>query len=185
MLRNAARRGRKILAKLAEAALVVIWPKYMSGGNILDPIIVIQAWFRQKIIRINSHVSWPVHSTTQVKAPSRIQRGSRAPGLGRGCYLDGRNRIVFGTNVWVGPYVSIISMNHDPFDYERYLPEQPIRIDRDCWLGQGAIILPGVHLGPHTIVGAGAVVTKSFPDGDQVIGGNPAKIIKYIAEYQQ
>ena len=42
------------------------------------------------------------------------------------------------------------------------------------------VILPGVHLGPRTIVGAGSIVTKSFPDGFCVIAGNPAKLIKRI-----
>ena len=44
----------------------------------------------------------------------------------------------------------------------------------------GAIILPGVELGDYTIVAAGSIVTKSFTDGFQVIGGNPAKHIKHI-----
>jgi acetyltransferase-like isoleucine patch superfamily enzyme len=44
----------------------------------------------------------------------------------------------------------------------------------------GAIILPGVVLGDYTIVAAGAIVSKSFPDGYCVIGGNPAKIIKKL-----
>ena len=44
----------------------------------------------------------------------------------------------------------------------------------------GAIILPGVTLGDFTIVAAGAVVTKSFPDGHVVLGGNPAKVIKHL-----
>jgi acetyltransferase-like isoleucine patch superfamily enzyme len=43
-----------------------------------------------------------------------------------------------------------------------------------------AMILPGVHLGDNTIVGAGSVVTKSFPEGNVVIAGNPAKIIKKL-----
>ena len=45
-----------------------------------------------------------------------------------------------------------------------------------------AMIMPGVELGPHTVVGAGAVVTKSFPEGHCVIAGNPAKLIKKIEE---
>jgi len=49
-----------------------------------------------------------------------------------------------------------------------------------CWIGANAVILLGVHLGPHTIVGAGSIVTKSFPEGYCVIAGNPAKIIKKL-----
>jgi acetyltransferase-like isoleucine patch superfamily enzyme len=48
------------------------------------------------------------------------------------------------------------------------------------WVAMGAIILPGVKLGDFTTVGAGAIVTKSFPEGYCVIAGNPAKIIKHL-----
>ena len=47
---------------------------------------------------------------------------------------------------------------------------RPVTIGDDCWIGDGAIILPGVSLGSHSIVGAGAVVTKSFP-AYSVLGG--------------
>lgn len=53
-------------------------------------------------------------------------------------------------------------------------------IGKKCWIGMNAIILPGVKLGDNTIVGAGSVVTKSFPDGNLVIAGNPAKIINKL-----
>ena len=51
-------------------------------------------------------------------------------------------------------------------------------IGENCWLGMNSVILPGVSLGDNTIVGAGSVVTKSFMDGNCVIGGNPARIIR-------
>lgn len=137
----------------------------------------------QKIFRRNSHVPWPVHWTSTVKGVENIVPGTRFPGLSKGCHLDGRNGIVFGENVWVGPRVSIISMNHDVYDYERYIEGPPIRISANCWLGAGATILPGVILGPHTVVGAGAVVTKSFPEGDQILGGVPARCIKKLGPY--
>jgi len=54
---------------------------------------------------------------------------------------------------------------------------KPVRIGRSCWIGSGAIILPGVTLGDDVIVGAGAVVTKSLGDG-VTIAGVPARIIK-------
>lgn len=58
---------------------------------------------------------------------------------------------------------------------------EDVIIEKDCWIGRNATILPGVHLGPHTIVGAGSVVTNSFPEGWCVIGGNPARKIQEIS----
>ena len=66
-------------------------------------------------------------------------------------------------------------MNNDA-----HVAGDPIVIGRFCWLGMGAVILPGVRLGDFTIVGAGAIVSKSFEEGYCAIGGNPAKIIKYL-----
>ena len=76
-------------------------------------------------------------------------------------------------------------MNHDLIDYNRYVYVNPIKIGRDSLILTSSIILPGVELGPHTVVAAGAVVTKSFPDGNQLIGGNPAVAIKKIDNYNQ
>lgn len=98
------------------------------------------------------------------------------------CYIDGRNGIVIGENTWIGPRVSIISMNHDLNDYPKYVESKPIRIGSNCWIATGAIITAGVELGDHTVVAAGSVVTKSFP-GNCMIGGIPAKIIKPLKDY--
>ena len=87
-------------------------------------------------------------------------------------------------NVWVGPYVRLISMNHDLLDYQSYVEAAPIRVARDTWIGAGATILASVHLGPHTVVAAGAVVSNSFPDGNQVLAGNPARVVKKLDDYR-
>jgi len=138
----------------------------------------------QKILRINGNVPWPVHFTSKVKSPKKIERGTKAPGFSPWCYLDGRNGIVIEENVWVGPRVSIISMDHDLNNYNSYKKEQPIIIRKNSLLTTGCIILPGVELGEHTVVAAGAVVTKSFPEGNQVLAGNPARVIKQIGKYE-
>lgn len=142
-----------------------------------------KCFIAQKIMRINSHVPWPVHWTSEVKGFDNIQRGTETPGSTLGCYIDGRNGIILEENVWIGPRVSIISMNHDLQDYNQYRKTNPIRIGRDSLITTSSIILPGVVLGPHTVVAAGSVVTKSFPDGNQLLGGNPADVIKKLDEY--
>ena len=144
---------------------------------------VFKYWFIQKILGFNRYVPWPVHWTTTITAPNKINPGTRTPGLSKNCHIDGRNGVVFGENVWVGPNAKIISMNHDVNDYAQYINSGPIVIGDNCWIGAGAIILPKVKIGQHTVVAAGAVVTKSFEDGNQIIGGNPAKILRKLPEY--
>jgi acetyltransferase-like isoleucine patch superfamily enzyme len=141
-------------------------------------------WFVQKIVGINRNIPWPVHWTSQVKSWKNIEIGDELPGISICCYIDGRNGIIIERNVWIAPKVSIISQNHDNNDYTIYLDSKPIRIGRDSLLATGCIILPAVELGPHTIVGAGSVVTKSFPEGNQLIAGNPAGIIKKLDAYK-
>jgi acetyltransferase-like isoleucine patch superfamily enzyme len=142
-------------------------------------------WFVQKIIGINRSIPWPVHWTSQVKAWENVEIGDEMPGIGICCYIDGRNGIIIERNVWIAPKVSIISQNHDNLDYTSYVGSKPILIGRDSLLAAGCIILPGVELGPHTIVGAGAIVTKSFPEGNQLIAGNPARVIKKLDAYKE
>jgi acetyltransferase-like isoleucine patch superfamily enzyme len=144
---------------------------------------ILTCWFSQHILRINSDVPWPVHWSSQIRCAEKIDRGDRYPGLSMGCYIDGRNGIVIGKNVWIGPKVSIISMNHDPYDYHQYIKTEPIVIGDNCWLCTGCIILPGVKLGNHVIVAAGAVVTRSFEEDNIVLAGVPARIIKRLSPY--
>ncbi len=156
------------------------------GRAFADPKLpypkLIRFAFHQKILRRNGRVPWPVHPTTVVKSPRKVERNGTYPGLAPFCYLDARNGIIIGENTYVGPHVSIISMNHDMYAYERYIKEGPVIIGKNCWICAGAIITPGVTLGDHTVVAAGAVVTKSFP-GNVLIGGVPAKVIRTLGEY--
>ncbi|WP_348719460.1 acyltransferase [uncultured Alcanivorax sp.] len=165
---------RKLLARLGGEGF---------GSEDFPILLLLRFFIVQKIIGLNRKVSWPVHWTSRVTEPTKIVRGTRCPGMSMGCHIDGRNGIVFGRNVWVGPRVSIISMNHDINDYEEYVQESPVIIGDNCWLGANSVILPGVEIGDHTVVAAGSVVTKSFPGSDQIIAGVPAKVIKRLAPY--
>jgi acetyltransferase-like isoleucine patch superfamily enzyme len=147
-------------------------------------LLLLKCFLIQKVFGFNRFVSWPVHWSSKIKAPKKIHRGNRCPGLSMGCYIDGRNGIVFGSNVWIGPRVSVISMNHDPSDYHSYIESGPVIIGENCWLGANAVILPEVELGEHTVVAAGAVVTKSFKEGNQVLAGVPARVVKKLDRYR-
>ncbi|MCB2195132.1 MAG: acyltransferase [Bacteroidetes bacterium] len=141
--------------------------------------------FRQKIRGYNRKIPWPVHFTSQIKDYKNIQRGNKYPGYGPDCYIDARCGIIFEENVITAPKISMISQNHSVQNFSTYIESSPIVIRKNSWIATGATILPGVELGEHTIVAAGAVVTKSFPEGNQLIGGNPARVIKKLDNYKE
>ncbi|HKL76011.1 MAG TPA: acyltransferase [Halanaerobiales bacterium] len=167
---------------------VYLFLKLFGGKNFSNksfhPFVLLKFFYWQKILRINGNVPWPVHFTSQVRTPKKIVKGTRNPGMALGCYIDGRNGIIIEENVWIGPKVSLISMNHCLDNFQKYEKTNPIKIGKNSWIGANTTILPGVELGEHVIVAAGAIVTKSFKEKNIVLGGNPAKIIKEISDYK-
>lgn len=145
----------------------------------------LQFFIFQRIFRINSNVPWPVHWSSIVTNPEKIHISYNFPNLGvlPGSYIQAMNGIYVGKNTRVGPGVKMISANHNIYDFDTHDPAPPIKIGDNCWIGANAVILPGVELGDHTIVAAGSVVNKSFLEGNCIIGGVPAQVIKKIREY--
>lgn len=124
-------------------------------------------------------IYWPVHRNCTIAHASNIFVGINCL-IGRsGNYLQGAGGIEFGNYVQLAQNVGILSANHDLYNQKKYNLKK-VKLDDYCWVGMNSVILPGVELGPRTIVAAGSVVTKSFPEGYCVIGGNPAKIIKFL-----
>ena len=98
------------------------------------------------------------------------------------CTFMDRGGITVGDDVFIGPRVCLITENHgiEP-PLRRTLTSKAIRIERGVWIGAGVIVLPGVRVGENAVIGAGSVVTHDVP-ANVVVAGNPAKVIRRIAE---
>lgn len=103
-------------------------------------------------------------------------------GLGLRCSVSGP--LSLGDNVMMGPDVLIFTQNHNfentdvPMIRQGNTEKRKVAVGNDVWIAARAIILPGVTIGEGAIVAAGAVVTKDVPPY-AIVGGNPAKVIKY------
>ena len=153
--------------------------EYLRFRQTIHNKVTFRQWITWKL-RKNKRVYWPVHPNTEVSSPNNIYVGINSnPGTRPGCYIQGVGQVYIGDYVTVSNNVTIISANHDPYDHSKHIRKTTVLHDY-CWIGTGASIMAGVELGPRTIVGSGSVVTKSFPEGFCVIGGNPAKLIKTL-----
>ncbi|MBI5094609.1 MAG: glycosyltransferase [Candidatus Hydrogenedentes bacterium] len=100
--------------------------------------------------------------------------------IGENAYIDAE--VSIGDDVMMGRDVVILGRNHEfsdttlPMRFQGFGPHRPVRIGNDVWIGLRVIILPGVSVGEHSIIGAGAVVTSDVPEY-AIVGGVPAKII--------
>ena len=144
--------------------------------------VTVRQWISQKFFNRggNKHAYWPVHFTSRIVNPSNIKAGvDTCPGYMPGCYIQGIGKITIGDYTQIGPQVVIVSANHLLTDTRVHIPGE-VKIGKYGWLGAGCKVMPNVELGDFVIVAAGAVVTKSFPAGYCVIGGNPARVLKEL-----
>ena len=127
----------------------------------------------------------PLEESTTVLPPFYIDYGKPVT-IGKRCFIQqcctffGRGGITVGNDVFIGPKVNLITINHDVDPDNRSATYgRPIKIEDTVWIGINSTILPGVTLGYGAIVGANSVVTKDVPPMT-VVAGNPARIIKRI-----
>lgn len=141
----------------------------------------------QRLLAYNREVPWPVSPFIIVSNPRNIEFDPDDLNNFQtvGCYFQSSSaRIVIGRGSYIAPNVGIITANHDSLNLDRHQPGQDVIIGESCWIGMNAVVLPGVVLGPRTVVGAGSVVTKSFPQGHIVIAGAPARVIRELSPTQ-
>lgn len=92
--------------------------------------------------------------------------------------------IYVGDNTMFGPNVTVATAGHPILPSLRekaYQFNMPVHIGKNCWIGAGAVIVPGVTIGDNTVIGAGSIVTKDIP-ANVVAVGNPCKVLREISE---
>lgn len=95
--------------------------------------------------------------------------------------------IYVGDATMFGPNVTIATAGHPILPELReqaYQYNMPVRIGKNCWLGAGVIVMPGVTIGDNTVIGAGSIVTKDIP-ANVVAVGNPCRVMREIGEHDR
>ena len=102
--------------------------------------------------------------------------------INSGCHFQDQGGIAIGEGSLIGHNVVLATLNHemDP-EHRKDLHPAPIKIGRHVWIGANATVCPGVTIGDGAVVAAGAVVVKDVP-AKAIVGGVPAKLIRYISE---
>lgn len=103
--------------------------------------------------------------------------------INQNCTLDDVGGIDIADDVLIGPNVSIITSGHPiaPSERRNGVIARRVVIERNVWIAAGVIIIGGVTIGENSVVAAGAVVTKDVA-ANVLVGGNPARVIRSIAE---
>lgn len=101
--------------------------------------------------------------------------------INSGCHFQDQGGITIGEGSLIGHNVVLATLNHemDP-EHRKDMHPAPIKIGKHVWIGSNATVCPGVTIGDGAVVAAGAVVVKDVP-ANAVVGGVPAKLIRYIS----
>ena len=110
--------------------------------------------------------------------------------FGKGIYANFNLTLVDDTHIYVGDYtqfgpnVVLATAGHPILPELRgqgYQYNMPVRIGKNCWLGAGVIVVPGVTIGDNVVIGAGSIVTKDIPS-NVIAVGNPCRVLREVDE---
>ncbi len=128
-----------------------------------------------------------------IEPPLHANWGGKHVHFGKGVYANFNLTLVDDTHIYVGDYtmlgpnVVLATAGHPILPELRPLAYQynmPVHIGKNCWLGAGVIVLPGVTIGDNTVIGAGSVVTKDIP-ANVVAVGNPCRVLREINDHDK
>lgn len=143
----------------------------------------IRAWCTRVIV---DYAGENINVERGASFPRKLSIGNNS-GLGINSKIHGE--CVIGNDVMMGPNCTIYTRNHQfnnlelPMNKQGFTSDRKVVIGNDVWIGGNVIILPGVYIGDHSVIGAGSVVTKNVQEWS-IVAGNPAKIIKYRKIYK-
>jgi acetyltransferase-like isoleucine patch superfamily enzyme len=177
-----------IIKPIAKLFFSIFYDKKYLKGRLFDDeyggyFICFKSIWQRNILRLAKTYPWPVGLTCHISSVNNIDfhvddlNNFQSPGT---YFQNFKGKITLGKGCYIAPNVGIITVNHDLNNLRKHTIAENVELGTECWIGMNSVILPGVTLGAKTIVAAGSVVTKSFPQGCVVIGGTPAKVIKQI-----
>lgn len=125
-----------------------------------------------------------------IEPPLRSNFGGKHVHFGKYVYANFNLTLVDDTHIYVGdatmfgPNVTVATAGHpiEPSLRQKgYQYNAPVHIGKNCWIGAGSLIMPGVTIGDNTVIGAGSVVTKDIPSGVVAVG-NPCRVMREVSE---
>lgn len=128
-----------------------------------------------------------------IETPLHANWGGRHVHFGKNIYINFNLTLVDDTHIYmgdfcqIGPNVVLATAGHPicpELREQGYQYNAPIRIGRNCWLGAGVVVVPGVTIGDNVVVGAGSVVTHDLPD-NVIAVGNPCKILREVNDHDR
>ncbi len=128
-----------------------------------------------------------------VESPYYANWGGHHVHLGKNVYTNFGVTFVDDTHIYIGDYtmlgpnVVIATAGHpiEPSLRQKGLQyNMPVTIGRNCWLGAGVIVMPGVTIGDNTVIGAGSIVTKDIPS-NVVAVGNPCRVLREVGQHDR
>lgn len=128
-----------------------------------------------------------------IEPPLHTNFGGKHVHFGKKIYANFNLTLVDDTHIYIGDYtmlgpnVTVATAGHPILPRLReqgYQYNAPVHIGRNCWIGAGAIILPGITIGDNVVIGAGSVVTKDIPDNSVAVG-NPCRVLRQVNEHDR
>lgn len=179
---------KKLYILLHRYSFGLFYDKKYLAGKYFDNSVVGWQWvrrcfFSQKILGKNRHIPWPCSPSITISDCKNIffDNDDLNNFHGFGNYFQNfAGTITIGKGSYIAMNVGLITANHSFENLDRHQEGKPIVLGKGNWIGMNSVILPGVVLGDNTIVGAGSVVTHSFPEGNCILAGVPARKIKNL-----